>query len=487
MRWNLVIIVVLTFLLGVVGRLVLRPTRLNVVLITIDTQRADRLGCYGYAKAKTPNLDTFASEGVRFTNAFCDVTWTTPSMASVMTGQYAAHHGMRSTYQQLNPSLQTLAEILKKQGYHTAAVIGSFPLDSVFGLDQGFDEYDDRFTEPIVTGGDVIEHQEVPSTFSQNVDEQRLFQFLKAQGDAYRPDDQVSDAAIQWLNNRRRGPFFLWVHYFGPHELADTRLSFGEQNKRIIDGYDGDVERTDHEVGRFLNAIDQAGLRRETLVIIHADHGQSLGEHDYVGHGRRVYDPTMHIPLLMRAPGRVPSDRVVNDLVRNIDILPTILDLTGIAPARQVDGSSMRPTWEADRGKSPPREAYVETYLSATDAFAEPVSIPGQPDARVGIRRRGVRTLQWKLVVIEPWQLLDYSSPPPIPPEAEAQVGRVKLFNLIDNPEEDDERLVVDHPEVVASLRAKIEALAGAQGAAEQRRDLSDADKERLRGLGYMH
>jgi arylsulfatase A-like enzyme len=460
----------------------------NVILITIDTQRADRLSCYGYKKISTPGFDRLAREGVLFERAYCDVTWTTPSMSSVMTGSYATRHGLRSTYQQLAPENVTLAEVLRQHGYRTAAIVGSFPVAAVFGLDQGFESYDDHFSAPIVVGGDAPKGP-VENKFSENVEEQKLFQYRKAQADAYRPDREVTDAALAWLRTHAgTGKFFLWLHYFGPHELQDLRLSWEDQVRQIVAQYDSQVQETDRQLGRLLAGLDELDLSERTLVILHADHGQSLFELLYVGHGKNLYDPTLRIPLLVRWPGVVPAGVRVKSLARNIDIYPTVLDLLGIRIGHTIDGESLRPLWSSVEGREGrvEREMYCETYLPATGMFADEVSDGKGGTMRLTFRRRGWRTPEWKLVLNEPWPTIDESNPPPIPPELVARFTTTELFHLPSNPFELQKGLVKDRPDIEGALRAKIEAVARATGHTSERRELDDAARERLRSLGYV-
>ncbi len=460
-----------------------RWRRPNVLLVTIDTLRPDRLHCYGHRTNRTPNIDNLALQGTRFANAFCDVTWTTPSMSSVMTGTYAVHHGMRSTYQQLDAANVTLAEVLKQHGYLTAAIIGSFPLDHTFGLDQGFDSYDDRFTAPIMIHGDSPAAR-IPSQFSEDFETQRMYQYLKLQADAYRPNDQESDAAIAWLKQKPREPFFLWVHYFGPHELTDAHLTAQQQDEHNASVYDSDVERTDTEVGRLLAVVDYLGLKQRTVTILHADHGQSLGEHWYVGHGKDLYDPTLRIPLIVRFPGVVPPAKVVDKLARNVDIMPTVLDLAHIPFSHPLDGESLRPLWRDD----PPateREVYCETYLPATEAFATDVPDGHGGTVRVGFRRRGIRTLDWKLIVNEPWPLLDYGNDQP--QENLGPLESEELFDLHANGMELTTGIVKDPPEVEQRLQQQLASYAATSRPPGPHRALDEAAMERLRSLGYVH
>ncbi len=484
MKRRFVVLGALALILFAAAALVFRRSRpIDVVLITVDTLRADRLHCFGHPTNRTPNIDALAAAGVRFAAAFCDVTWTTPSMSSVMTGTYATRHGMRSTYQQLDPANVTLAETLKAQGYTTAAIIGSFPLDHTFGLNKGFDSYDDHFTTPVMIGGDAP-GQHVESKFSGDVDEQRLYQYLKAQADAYRPDNEVTDAAIAWLQGKRREPFFVWVHYFGPHEVGDMRLNLEESDRQTIAAYDHDVERADREVGRLLAELDGLGLGGRTLVILHADHGQSLGEHLYVGHGKNLYDPTLRVPLIMRLPRVVPAGKVVSELARNVDIMPTVLELAGLHVPEGLDGASLHALWSQDR--SPEREVYSETYLPATEAFAQEVPDGHGGILRVGFRRRGVRTAQWKFVVNEPWPFLDYATPPALPEDVVKGLYSEELYDVKQNPLELRRALVKDRPDIEEQMRKKLAAYTALPGHGGAHRELDEAAKERLRSLGYM-
>jgi arylsulfatase A-like enzyme len=475
--------------LGTAGWILLRKPSPNVVLITIDTLRPDRLSCYGHdLPPTTPNIDRLASEGVLFLNAFCDVTWTTPSMSSVMTGTYATRHGLRSTFQQLDPANVTVAEELKRKGYRTAAIIGSFPLAASFGLNQGFDTYDDHFTAPIVIGGEAPS-EPVPDRFANDADQQRFFQFLKAQADAYRPDDAVSDAAIAWLRAARasksflrKPPFFLWVHYFGPHELADVRLNFLQQNAKIIADYDGQVRHMDTEVGRLLDAMRELQFDENTLTILHADHGQSLNEHQYVGHGKNLFDPTLRIPLIVRLPQVIPGNVRVEARARNIDIMPTILEAAGITTSVALDGLSLRSI--LSNPNAPAQEMYCETYLGATDAFSEPVADGRGGKLRVGFRRLGILDGRWKFIVSEPWPLLDFEHPPEIPSEVVKRLRKEELYDVVADP---TEVTAIDRADVAEALRAKIDSYNATEGHGGFRHDLDDAAKERLRSLGYLH
>jgi arylsulfatase A-like enzyme len=462
----------------------------NVVLITVDTLRADRLSCYGYTKHKTPHFDQLADEGVLFENAFCDVTWTTPSMTSVMTGRYATVHGVRTGFERLADGATTLAELLHAKGIQTAAIIASFPLASMYGLNQGFDLYDEHFTLPAAP---APEHQSdatdaaratpTPALFGKSRLPLRALLIDRLHLDAYRPDNEVSDRAIRWLREERRGPFFLWVHYLGPHEKPDpTRTALPpleEERKR----YDQDVVFTDQQVGRLLATLDALGLKDTTAVILHADHGESLGEHGVFGHGINVYDPVQHVPLLMRWPAGLPRGRRIPHQVRNLDMFPTILDLMGVKLTVPVDGQSLLPL-STGRDAGDQEEIYVETYLSAVSIFAKPIDESG--NVRLGFRRLGIRTPEWKFIINDPIPLVDADDPPAVSDELHKRYYSEELLDLRADPTE-AHNVIDSHPDVAEGFRKKIaEYQNRGQAGATQKLQLDETSRERLRSLGYV-
>jgi arylsulfatase A-like enzyme len=459
-----------------------RPSeRPNIVLITVDTLRPDRLSSYGYAKGETPNMDRLAREGVLFENAFCDVTWTTSSMASVMTGRYATRHGFRSSHQRLAPGTTTLAGVLHAAGLQTAAIVGSFPLDSMFGLDQGFDLYDDTFTAPLMSLRQAEEATKVPDRGVGGHTEMRAFLREKAAHDAYRTDREVSDRAISWLRAERREPFFLWVHYFGPHEKPHAVDNYFQEVRLQLDEYDTDVATADAQVGRVLVTLDDLGLARRTAVILHADHGQSLAEHNFVGHGRYVYDVIQRVPLLMRLPGRLPAGRRASQLVRNIDLLPTVLALTGVALSIPVDGKSLLPLVDGSVAGGA-AETYVETYQSANWKFAD--VIDSQHDVRLGFRRLGIRTLEWKFIVNDPIPFENMDDPPPVTDEMRRRYYSAELYDLRADPGETT-NVITAHPDLATLFLKKVWAYQSVDSSSEPMR-LDDTMREKLKSLGYL-
>ena len=306
----------------------------NVVVITIDTLRADHLGCYGYQQIRTPNIDALASEGVRFERAFTPVPVTLPAHTVIFTGTYPMLSGMHDfSGNKLNPSHLTLASVLKQHGYTTAAVIGSAVLDSRFGLNQGFDFYYDHF--------DFNRLQE------SNLEEME------------RPGNVVADVALDWLGKNRQSQFFLWMHLYDPHYPYRPPPPYSEQYKDRP--YDGEIAFADEQVGRLLSFLKAQGLYRNSLIVLSGDHGESLGEHGEKNHGFFIYNATLHVPMIIRLPGSPPA-RVVPEIVSLADLMPTILKVLKFDLPAQAQGLNLLPLMA---GKKPeePRNLYAETFL----------------------------------------------------------------------------------------------------------------------------
>jgi arylsulfatase A-like enzyme/Tfp pilus assembly protein PilF len=288
----------------------------NVLLVSLDTTRADRIGCYGYSAAETPNLDALAKHGILFEHCITPSAYTLPSHSSIMTGLYPPHHGIRlNGHAALADAQTTLAERLAANGYRTGAFVGAFVLDGRWGLAQGFQHYDDEF---------------------QIGPDQRL-DLAKVQ----RPADQVVDIALQWLQQDSSKPFFAWVHLYDPHTPYQPPEPFRSrfQSGGLSSLYDGEIAFADSQVGRLLEFVDRQGLKDNTIVVIVGDHGEGLGSHGEDEHGFFIYDYAVRVPLLMRLPGaraaRVPAQ------VRTIDIFPTLLDLVTNETPQQVEGESL--------------------------------------------------------------------------------------------------------------------------------------------------
>ena len=272
----------------------------NCLLITIDTIRADRLGCYGYQKGQTPVIDRLAREGVLFERAFSAVPLTLPAHASILTGTYPFYHGIRDNSGFVLPvRLVTWAEALKPVGYASGAFVGAFVLDSKFGLDQGFDNYFDNF--------DLSQFENVSPGYIQ------------------RTGDEVVKEAIEWLEGRVRKRFFAWVHLYDPHDPYAPPEPFASRHPG--QPYDGEIEFTDSNLGVLFNWMRDHGAYDNTLIILVGDHGESLGEHGEDKHGFFVYNATLHVPLIIRLPQGERGGQQIAENVSIVDLFPTAMQL----------------------------------------------------------------------------------------------------------------------------------------------------------------
>jgi arylsulfatase A-like enzyme/Tfp pilus assembly protein PilF len=312
---------------------------LNVVLITIDTLRADHVGCYGYKQIKTPNIDGLAADGVRFERAFAVVPVTLPSHTSMLTGTYPMWSGMHDfSANKLSPLQPTLASVLKQAGYQTGAVIAAAVLDSRFGLNQGFDFYYDHFD------------------FSR-LDEANL-------DEMERPGNVVADVGLDWLAKNSQKKFFLWMHLYDPHFPYHPPEPYSREY--AAQPYDGEIAFADEQVGRLLRFLKEKAIYQNTVIVLCGDHGESLGEHGEKTHGFFIYNATMHVPLIIRLPENAAA-RTVSDPVALVDLMPTVLGAVGLEVPPQVQGRSLLPDLRDDRRPEDQvernRVLYGETFL----------------------------------------------------------------------------------------------------------------------------
>ena len=304
----------------------------NVLLVTLDTTRADHLPAYGYKSVKTPGLDRIASKSLIFEDAIAQAPLTLPSHASILTGQLPIWHGVRDNEGFfVDPKNATsLAAILKGQGYQTAAFVSAFVLDSRWGLDQGFDTYFDNFDQ----------FREV------NRD------------DVQRKAEETASEAERWLQANKDRPFFCWVHLYDPHEPYDPPEPFA--STYAANRYDGEIAYMDQSIAKLMATVDALGLADRTLVVVTGDHGEGLGEHDEPTHAMFLYRTTLEVPLFIQVPGG--RERRIPGIVRHIDLAPTILDLLGTPPGSDMQGASLIPLINGDEKTG--REAYSESIYA---------------------------------------------------------------------------------------------------------------------------
>ena len=397
----------------------LRP--INVVLVTIDTLRADRLACYGYSRIQTLTLDRLAKRGVLFENAVSQVPLTPPSHASMFTGAYPTVHKVRDTGGfVLDPSQRTLAEILKAHGWETGAIVGASVLGRQFGFNQGFDYYDDQMPKP-QAGMAAPEFPE-------------------------RSGKVVVDRALEWMGQRSRTPFFLWVHLYDPHAPYDPPLEF--KRKYAARPYDGEVAYVDVELGRLFDQIEKKFSLAQTLIAVVSDHGESLSEHGEYSHGVFLYDSTLRIPFLLAGAG-VPPGLRVRQQARTVDLAPTLLELLGGEAPAGCQGTSLVP-------------AFSGQGISTTYSYAESL----YPKINMGwAELRSVRTSKWKYI----------------------QAPQAELYDLEHDPGEIT-NVIQRFPEEAQRLKYRLGEIIG-QGQGPEKVELklmnSETEKQ-LRSLGYV-
>jgi len=344
----------------------MKPT--NIVLITLDTVRADHLHCYGNAKIKTPTIDALANSGVLFEKAVAQAPLTLPSHASMFTGTNPNVHHVRDTGGfVLQPSSVTMATILRKHGWNTAAFVSAVVLKRAFGFNQGFSVYDDRM--PGGSGGEG----------------------------AMRNAGVTVDHALAWLSAQHEQtdkPFFVWLHFYDAHQpYVPPPAEF--QRQYPGDTYDAEIAYMDQQLGRFVNAVKKKSPEQNTLFIVLSDHGESLGDHGEFQHGIFLYDSTLRIAWVMAGPG-IPAGVRVSQQARTIDLLPTVLDLVGAKPSAAVQGTSLVPAFT---GKPVATEySYEETMYPKFIMNWAPL--------------RGIHTDEWMYVRAPKPELYDLKTDP---------------------------------------------------------------------------
>ncbi|RJP27509.1 MAG: hypothetical protein C4527_13005 [Candidatus Omnitrophota bacterium] len=338
----------------------------NLLVLTLDTLRADALGCYGNPTVQTPHLDRLASEGVLFEDAICQIPATLTSHTAMFTGLYPRSSGVRFRTNRVPAAEDTLAEIFTRRGYQTAAFISSYVLEPAFGLDQGFEIYD---LGSMRNNGQIV--------------------------NAERRAEETISAAISFLEQPRGKPFFLWVHLYDPHSPYDAPAPYSTLYDPNYDGpirgtvqeitrlnatqgstlterdlqhlhalYQGEVAYMDHHIGRLLGKMEEMQLLEQTIIAAIADHGEALGEEGRFFHGEDLYQPAVKIPFLLRYPAKIEKGMRMPNLVQSIDLFPTLIELAGLSEKTAVDGRSLLPLLAKEndkREKFENRPGFLET------------------------------------------------------------------------------------------------------------------------------
>ncbi|PYQ17312.1 MAG: hypothetical protein DMF80_01220 [Acidobacteria bacterium] len=425
----------------------------GILLISVDTLRADHCSSYGYVRPTTPHLDQLGRDGVRFEVAYASMATTGPSHTTMLTGLPPRAHGVFKNGQTLGPAPPTLAEILQAHGYRTAAFVSAQPLDRASGLARGFLTYDDAFPSASAPGRPPV-----------------------ATGPAAprRRGDATRAAAVAWLRRNgylqagaadRQPPFFLWVHLYDPHSPyeppAEERALFavpdGTELDRQVAGYDGGVHFADEQTGALLDALARAGRLEQTLVIVTGDHGEGLLEHGIMGHGLSLYEETVRVPLIFRWTARLRGGRTVTAPVELTDLLPTVLELAGIPPPGGAgQGRSLGPVLTSSTPGDPRREIFLQRRQ---------YSAPQENGVPVKGDKYAVRVGRWKYI-------------------AAPEEGTYELYDLEADPHE-RRNLHSERPREAAALAATLrrwqQSVAPARGT-----EVPEERARALRALGYV-
>jgi len=314
----------------------------NIILITLDTTRADRMGFLGSDRGLTPNLDALAKQSVVFTRAYAQVPLTTPSHAALLTGTYPQFSHLEDLGAPLGKDLPYLPDLLHKHGYHTAAFLGAYILDPAAaapGFERGFDLYDANF------------HQRKPGEDRYQSVERRAV--------------DVANRALGWLSRHQQRPFFIWLHFYDAHDPYDPPEPF--KTHYASEPYDGEIAYTDSIVGSFVEVLRKHGLYQNSVIAIVADHGEAFGEHGEERHGMFLYDETIHVPLLLKLPSERLGGKRVEERVALAEVAPSLLEMAGIPAPATMQAHSLFPFIDeaksaaSDKGKAPERPVYSET------------------------------------------------------------------------------------------------------------------------------
>jgi len=425
------------------------PGALNLLLITMDTTRADRLGAYGGPPGLTPNLDRLAAQGFAAARAYCPMPLTGPSHAALLTGRTPRESGVAQNGVPLPAAATTMAEVLRGRGYRTAAVVGAFPVCSKLGFAQGFEYFDDDFS---------------PGHALSRLTAGRLagaLRLVDAKAELQRPAGEVTRRAAAWLTAERRGPWFLWVHYFDPHTPYAPPAAYRERSRAAapqVRLYDGEVAYMDAAIGDLLATLERAELAQNTVVVAVADHGEALGEHGYFyDHGRDVYEPSMRVPLIIKAPPGFAGLGV-----------EYVMEAPATATAPPADVVSTTTLFD-----------FLLKGLAAYPPRVPPVSNevwPLRSDAAWGEAWEEGVDRRMLVTAVGPKTYKFIRNP--------GGAGG-ELYDL-DRDAAETENLAAAEPAVAAALRARLDAYFARQPALAASPAMDERTKEKLRSLGYM-
>ncbi len=443
--------------------------RPNIVLITVDTLRADHCPAYGHANQTAPALQRLASAGALFEMAHAPTSETAPSHASIFTGLYPVSHGLVKNGLSLSQEHETLAETLLANGYQTAGFVSSFVLNRKFGWSQGFSTYRDEFDASAATTKlECWESHPIDEGFDQR-------------------GDVTTREVTRWLWERDRGrPFFLFVHYFDPHSPYEPPTEFeqrfelpepGEPGsvrartdwRRLVRAYDGEIAFVDREIGRLLDVLDREGLSDGTLVVVTADHGEGLMDHQFMLHGIDVYQESVRVPLVFRWPDKITAGQLHSAPVELVDLAPTLLEFAGVEAK---PGPASPAALAADLRPSPRHSLAAAMRDGASLDPQRPVFLYRRPfpdthedGVHVNGEQYGIRVGKWKLIVGE-------------------KEHRRELYDL-ERDRGESNNLAVENPDRIAELEGRLDHFKQQYGTPGRVPGVSEQDRKGLDALGY--
>ncbi|MCC7013242.1 MAG: sulfatase [Planctomycetes bacterium] len=451
-------VVIASICVGLLAGCAEEPRPPNLLVILLDTTRADHLSSYGYERATTPTIDALADRGARFSEIYSQSSLTPVSASTLLSGAHPYRHGVRSLFvvgrQSMASDVASLPELLTRSGRRTVGFVSAKPMGAQYGLARGFESYHDDLSATLERY-----HVDKPSDAAQ------------------RPADDTTELVLEWLEQRPREPFALFVHYFDAHDPSfvpprawleqhvsfplPPKLARSGPEQRIpalgtpsnrVELYDAELRFMDEQIARVLARLEAQGELDNTLIVVTADHGEAFGEHDFWTHGI-LYQEQLHVPLIMAGPG-VPRGRVVDGRGRLVDLLPTLAELLDLpAPRERLDGSSLAPLLRGAR-EDAPREVYSEVRHAAEDRLAR------DPEMYA------LRVKDWKYI-------------------HRPSTGRHELYDLARDPEELEDRSS-EHPELTGALRYRLGQLGALGGALPSLEGLSAEQIAELKRLGYL-
>ncbi len=404
----------------------------NLIIIIVDTLRADHLGCYGYSKISTEHIDRIAEEGLLFSEAVCQVPLTFPSHCSIFTGRHPTAHGVRHNgLFKLKQDEITFAEVLKENGFETGAFIASYVLNSGFGLEQGFDQYYDIRAN------------------LKGVSEQKSMQEIRS---PERVAEEVNADFFKWIGRMKGKRFFAWVHYYDPHYPYSPPDNTGKKIEGD-DPYDREISYADQCIGDLMKKLRDLNVLDRSILLFASDHGEALGEHSELAHGIFVYDCSVRIPLILRAPWIVKGGERFDGLFETVDIMPTLLGLLNIEIPSSVQGRNFAPEIESGKMHQGKAESYAETYM--------PTFEYGWSELK-SIRRNGKKYIE-----------------APIPELYDLEADPAELKNLYDASDE-------ECSEMKQGLAALISKISSEESEPFEIQKIDDESARALKSLGYL-